>query len=108
MQDPVENSCIPMTGLSEQIPNHSTADGNELEGGERCVLCGRPEDIDHLIFYCSMAKFVWSFLGEVLGWQGYPRDMDDLVANWLPGGFNVSYQTGLACFAGIAWVIWLT
>jgi hypothetical protein len=34
--------------------------------------------------------------------------MDDLTANWLTGGFNVSYQMGLACFAGVAWAIWLT
>jgi hypothetical protein len=47
-------------------------------------------------------------MGEALGWQGYPRDMDDLVLNWLPGGFKVSYQVGLACFAGVAWAIWLT
>jgi hypothetical protein len=72
-------------------------------GGERCVLCGLPEDIDHLIFKCSMAKFVWSFLGEALGWHGYPRRMDDLISNWLPGGFNVGYQNGLACFARVAW-----
>jgi hypothetical protein len=78
------------------------------KGGENCILCGRPENIDHLVFECSLARFVWSFLGESLGWQGYPRGMDDLTANWLTGGFNVSYQMGLACFAEVAWAIWLT
>jgi hypothetical protein len=77
-------------------------------GSERCVLCGRSEDANHLLFECSLAKFVWSFMGEMLGWSGFPGSMEDLVLNWLPGGFKVSYQMMLTCFAGVACVIWLT
>jgi hypothetical protein len=77
-------------------------------GSERCVLCGQSEDANHLLFECSLEKFVWSFMGETLRWSGFPRSMEDLVLNWLPGGFKVSYQTALTCFAGVAWAIWLT
>jgi hypothetical protein len=77
-------------------------------GSEKCVMCGQPEDASHLLFGCSLAKFVWSFMGETLGWNGYPKSMNDLILNWLPGGFGVGYLGGLACFVGIAWAIWLT
>jgi hypothetical protein len=62
-----------------------------------------------LIIYCfsaPRAEFVWSFVGEALGWTGYPRDMKDLLSKWLRRGFGVSYQLGLACFAGLSWAIW--
>jgi hypothetical protein len=77
-------------------------------GSEKCVLCGQPEDANHLLFRCSLATFVWSFMGESLGWNGYPKSMDDLILNWLPRGFGVGYPVGLGCFARIAWAIWLT
>jgi hypothetical protein len=70
------------------------------KGSEKCVLCGHPEDANHLLFECSLARFVWSFMGETLGWQGYPRNIDDLVLNWLLGGFKVSYQVGLDMLRG--------
>jgi hypothetical protein len=66
------------------------------------VLCGQPENIDEILFECSLSKFLWSFLFEALSWAGYPRNMDDQVLNWLPGGFRVSYQIGLTCFTGVA------
>jgi hypothetical protein len=34
--------------------------------------------------------------------------MEDLILNLLPGGFRVSFQVGLSCFAMVAWAIWLT
>jgi hypothetical protein len=60
------------------------------------------EDVDHLLFRCPLAEFVWSFVGEALGWTGYPRDMNDLLSKWLPKDFGVNYQLGLACFAGLS------
>jgi hypothetical protein len=62
----------------------------------------------HLVFGCSLVKFVWAFMGEALGWSGCPNSMDDLVLNWFEGGFGVSFQVGLTCLVGVAWAIWLT
>jgi hypothetical protein len=81
MKSPIENPCVPVAGLSKQGSDRSIVDDDELEGGRAmCHVCSS-ENIDHLIFECSMAKFVWSFLGEALGWQSYLRNMDDLIAN---------------------------
>jgi hypothetical protein len=61
--------------------------------------------VDHLLFSCPLAEFVWALVREALGWQDYPRNLEDLITHWLPKKFNVSYQTGLSCFAGTAWEI---
>jgi hypothetical protein len=88
------------------------------KGKDACAICGSREDVDHLLFQCPMAKFVWGFflsealrlvfLSEALGWDGYPSSMDNLLSVWLSGKFGVCYQTDLFCFVGIAWTLWTT
>jgi hypothetical protein len=53
-----------------------------------------------------MAEFVWAFLGEALGWNCYPSNMQDLLEHWLKGGFGVNYQMGLSFFACFKWAMW--
>jgi hypothetical protein len=40
------------------------------KGKEQCALCGADEDIDHLVFSCPMANFVWTIISEALGGKG--------------------------------------
>jgi hypothetical protein len=40
----------------------------EWKDSEHCVLCGENEDVDHLLFTCLLAAFVWIFIKEALGW----------------------------------------
>jgi hypothetical protein len=77
------------------------------KGSKLCVLCKSKETVDHLLFSCPLAKFAWAVVGEALGWEGYPRSMQELITSWLPRRFRVSFQIGLACFAALAWAIWL-
>jgi hypothetical protein len=73
-----------------------------------CTLCGGVEDIDHLLFRCPMAVFVCAFLRVALGWNGQPISCNNLTSAWLKGGFGVSQQLGLTCFASFAWEMWIT
>jgi hypothetical protein len=75
----------------------------EWRESERCFLCDEHENADHLLFRCPLAEFVWAFMKEALGCDGYPRSMRELL---LPAKFGVSYQSGLTCFARIAWALW--
>jgi hypothetical protein len=75
---------------------------------ELCKLCGAQEDVNHLLFSCPLAKFLWAFVSSALGWNDYPRDLNDLLAEWLPQKFRTSYQMGLSGFAGLAWSLWIT
>jgi hypothetical protein len=78
------------------------------KGRETCTLCGEVENANHLLFTCPLAVFVWSFVREALGWDGFPNSMEDLVTTWLPKKFGVSCSTALACVAGLAWALWIT
>jgi hypothetical protein len=64
--------------------------------------------VNHLLFVCPLAKFMWAFVSSGLRWNGYPRDLNDLLAEWLPRKFGTSYQLGLSCFTGLAWSLWIT
>jgi hypothetical protein len=75
---------------------------------EFCLVCGKLENLDHMLFKCPLGVFLWPFVSEALGWQGYLRDTNDPISNWLPDKFQVGYQLGLSCFAGLAWTIWTT
>jgi hypothetical protein len=75
------------------------------KGEVDCRLCGVPEDADHLMFACPLASFMWAFLSEALGWERYPRSVNEHLAKWLPKKFGSKYQTGLTCFVGFAWAL---
>jgi hypothetical protein len=66
------------------------------------------EDVDHVLCLMSLAEFVWAFVSEALGWKVYSKSMEDLLLNWIPRMFGVNFQTGLTCFAALAWAIWTT
>jgi hypothetical protein len=54
----------------------------DWKGSGKCGLCGQPKDVNYLLFGCSLARFVWSFMGEALG--EYGRSSLKLAAR---GGF---------------------
>jgi hypothetical protein len=78
------------------------------KGSEFCSLCGESEDVNHLLFTCPVTEFVWCCISEGLGWKGYPRSLIELISDWIPKRLGVSFELGLSCFAGFAWVLWLT
>jgi hypothetical protein len=63
-----------------------------------CALCGAPEDASHIFFACSLAKFAWSVLRQLLG------------CNWCPANF-AQFHAILSGFSGYArkllWVLFL-
>jgi hypothetical protein len=71
------------------------------------VLCEGKENVDHLLFLCPMAEFLWAFVSETLGWEGYPRSTENLVQFWLPKGFRTNVLTCLTCFCGMASALWI-
>jgi hypothetical protein len=94
--------CLPNNKITTQQLKHMG-----WKGDGRCYLCKGEENVDHVLFLCPLAEFVWAF-GEALGWEGYPRSMEDLLMNWLHRKLGIDFQMGLTCFAALAWAIWNT
>ena len=38
------------------------------KGDVNCNLCASPETVNHVLFQCVMARFVWASFKEALGW----------------------------------------
>jgi hypothetical protein len=84
---------------SQQIATrHGPASGN-------CALCGQVEDAGHIFFSCSLARFAWSAIRQILD------------CNWNPGNFPqfhaiLSSLAGRArrllwfLFLAQAWALW--
>ena len=45
------------------------------KGCPKCILCGVPEDVNHIFFGCVSAQFVWISFKEALGWEKIPSSM---------------------------------
>jgi hypothetical protein len=68
---------------SQQIATrHGPASGN-------CALCGQVEDAGHIFFSCSLARFAWSAIRQIL------------YCNWNPGNFP-QFHAILSSLAGRA------
>ena len=66
-------------------------------GDERCSFCCEPEMISHLLFDCTMSKYVRSLVALVLGVRCRPISLHQLglEKNCIPGGEKF-YMPGLA------------
>ena len=72
-------------------------------GWSNSSRCSQPEDRDHILFRCIMARFVWSAVREVAG------------SSRNPSGFSEFYRLAAATSGGdrrmtwlgaIAWALW--
>jgi hypothetical protein len=45
-----------------------------------CSLCGEPEDCDHIFFKCSLARFIWAGVRELLHYVWNQAGAGDFLA----------------------------
>ena len=75
-------------------------------GSELCVCCDKREDVNHIMFRCHLARFVWSVLKEIFEWRWAPVSVDDFSCRWLE---ECSLQEGTVLMYGlgvVSWVLW--
>lgn len=68
-----------------------------------CKLCRIEESVNHLIFRCAPAWFLWCCLRVVFGWNEIPSSGADLI-NLLQGPKR---DILFYCCVAASWVIWL-
>ena len=70
------------------------------------MLYGEKESIDHILFSCVLANFVWTCVKEACNWNRTPTSLNDFQLNWLEGKRANYYNAILFSFAAFAWALW--
>jgi hypothetical protein len=74
---------------------------------KNCVFCSKKETIQHLLFDCHFAKFIWRAIHVTFGIRE-PINVSDLQYNWLLN-IETSHRTKmLTGVLAICWAIWLS
>jgi hypothetical protein len=72
----------------------------------RCALCNRPEDVNHIFFSCSPARFMWSVVRQLLGCSWSPTSFAQFYA--ILSGFAGRPRRLLwMLFMAQSWALWL-
>jgi hypothetical protein len=72
-----------------------------------CALCGGQENTGHIFFHCSLAKFVWAGIRELLECSWNPNSFMDMFA--ILQAFSGRARRILwLFFAAICWALWNT
>jgi hypothetical protein len=72
-----------------------------------CVLCGHPEDVDHIFFTCCLAQFLWSGLRDMFSVYWSPRSRQEwlsILATLNPRAKRLLWTF----FVAQSWALWLT
>nr|XP_051229140.1 uncharacterized protein LOC127346942 [Lolium perenne] len=70
-----------------------------------CSLCGEPEDCDHIVFNCSLARFMWAGVRELVHCSWNPAGVGDFLA--ICHGLSGAYRRVVwFSFAALAWALW--
>jgi hypothetical protein len=70
---------------------------------EQCCFCNEKESIDHLFFDCAVAKVMWGFTSEFLGWE-IRLDYFSVASKWIQK-VNLAYVNVIS--SAVLRAIWL-
>lgn len=93
-----------------QIFNNKLQVGQSLtkrrwHGSGNCCICGCPETVDHILFRCFLAKFIWSTIGEIWTLDSTPTSMMEFSSDWLQGREPMPAWLLMFIFEGFAWAL---
>ena len=79
----------------------------QWQGDTKCCFCSSEESIQHLLFDCHYAKFMWRIV-QVLFNLNPPNSIHNLFISWLEGLNRKIKSKILVGASAICWVLWLT
>jgi hypothetical protein len=65
----------------ERIQTVDNLKKKRWKGDEKCQFCLESESVDHLLFMCPLAVYVWVVVRDVLGWNALPVGVKNFVEN---------------------------
>jgi hypothetical protein len=72
-----------------------------------CGLCGLPKSVDHILFQCILATFMWSGVRSMFGVNWNPRSLQEWFAIVLTLNAQ-SRRMMWTIFAAQSWALWTT
>jgi len=104
---PLKLKIFMWLAIQGRIQTGAALKQKKWKGDENCSLCNSLESVDHVLFQCVMACFVWAIFKEALGWDRAPNSLTDLFDHWITLGCK-DYELHLFHFVIVAWGIWVT
>ena len=93
---------------NDRLPTASALKKRGWRGSHLCCLCGRKEDVNHVLFRCSMARFIWCGVREALAGKNIPTSWKDWRGLQLVNEFKLPKRFTMFLFSGLAWALWKT
>jgi hypothetical protein len=78
---PIKLKVFVWLASHNRLPTSVALSRKGWKGEAKCPLCGVPETVDYILFYCIIAKFVWSCFKEALSWDKIPRSLGGNIGN---------------------------
>lgn len=106
MQLPLKVKIFLWMAIHDRIQCGVQLKKKQWSGPEACFTCDNQETSDHILFQCSIAVYLWSFLRECLGWPCSPTSCSSLFLEILNNFRGKKQQVTLFLCAGALWTIW--
>lgn len=78
----------------------------EWHGSPLCCVCHKPETVNHILFECLFAQYIWCCVRDAFSLGGFPVSVQDLISEWMPGRLKIPKRLCFIFFAGLAWSLW--
>ena len=75
---------------------------------EYCHSCCQKGTIDHLLFHCGLARFIWQVFLCAFGLVRPPDGADDMAGTWINSFPEAQRKLVLSGGATVCWTIWKT
>jgi hypothetical protein len=72
----------------------------------KCVFCGKDESIDHLLFLCPLARYMWNVVSFVMGIPCHFINVKDCLLVWLKQFSGTKKRVLMVGVAAVMWSIW--
>jgi hypothetical protein len=72
----------------------------------KCLFCGKNESIDHLLFQCPLARYMWNVVSCALGVSCQFKNVEECLFVWLKQFSGHKKQMMLVGVAAVMWSSW--
>ena len=90
--------------IRKRLPTNDNIRRRRGPSNGQCALCGGPEDANHIFFTCSLARFVWSAVRELLHCSWNPSCFADIYRK-IAVCKGQTKRVFFTCCAALCWTL---